>query len=121
MGAWWGVDSPPTRDTPGGFNPKSHLHRVLLPYKAVCKCLKCAASAHLEALEQRSVFEFDMTPALSESMWRLQNGKATQNFEVAKRKVPRIAMFELEIAHDEGGPPIRPAASGRAAQEEGCS
>ena len=96
-----GVDGPPTRVTPGGFNPKSHLHRVLLPYKAVYKCLKCAATAHLEALEQRSVFEFDMTPALSESMWRLQNGQAAHNFAVAWAQVPRIAMFELEIAHDE--------------------
>ena len=52
-------------------------------------CLECAVSpAHAEVLEQKSSFEFDMSPELSERMWRLQNGIATQQLTV-QAQVPR--------------------------------
>ena len=62
-------------------------HRVLLPYEVVDGCL-CAATTHAEVLEQKSWFEFDMSPSLSRRMWRLQNGRATGNLTV-DAQVPR--------------------------------
>ena len=52
------------------------------------ECLRCAETTHEEVLQQKSFFEFDMSPSLSLRMWRLQKGEATANLTV-DAKVPR--------------------------------
>ena len=56
---------------------------------------------HLDVAAQKASYEFDMTPELSKSMWRLQNGEATRLLTV-EVQAPRISMFELAVDHHHG-------------------
>ena len=61
----------------------------MLPFDLLERTLYSAFSPpHLEVAEQKASYEFDMTPELSQSMWRLQNGEATRLLTV-EVQVPR--------------------------------
>ena len=61
----------------------------MLPFDLLERTLDSAFSpAHLDVAAQKASYEFDMTPELSQSMWRLQNGEATRLLTV-EVQVPR--------------------------------
>ena len=61
----------------------------MLPLHLLERTVASALSPkHLAVAEQKASYEFDMTPELRQSMWRLQGGKATKLLTV-EAQVPR--------------------------------
>ena len=61
----------------------------MLPLHLLQRTVTSALSEeHLDVAEVKASYEFDMTPELRQSMWRLQEGKATKLLTV-EEQVPR--------------------------------
>ena len=75
----------------------------MLPLHLLQRTVASALSPkHLDVAEVKASYEFDMTPALRQGMWRLQNGRVTGVLTVEEEIKPRLCMFELHADQDLG-------------------